>query len=77
MTKGLKSFIIVTFSILGTWIIFQVFQMLRMEEIDKDRLNIVNKYDTVVMHTFSTFYQSINQDLLHSHLRILFFVSFL
>ena len=37
---GLKSFIVITFSFLGTGIIFEVFQMLGMEEVDKDRLNI-------------------------------------
>ena len=39
---GLKSFIVVTFSFLETGIIFKVFQMLGMEEVDKDkdRLNI-------------------------------------
>ena len=37
---GLKSFIVITFSFLGTGIIFEVFQMLGMEEVDKDKLNI-------------------------------------
>ena len=37
---GPKSFIVVTFSFLRTGIIFEVFQMLRMEEVDKDRLNM-------------------------------------
>ena len=33
-TTGLKSFIVVTFSFLGTVIIFEVFEMLGMEEVD-------------------------------------------
>ena len=36
---GLNSFIVVTFSFLGTGIIYEVFQMWGMEEVDKDRLN--------------------------------------
>ena len=36
---GLKSIIVVTFSFLGIGIIFEVFQILGMEEVDKDRLN--------------------------------------
>ena len=38
---GLKSFIAITFSFLGTGIVFEVFQMLGMKEVDKDRLNIM------------------------------------
>ena len=37
---GLESFIVVTLSFLGTRIIFEVFQMLGIKEIDKGSLNI-------------------------------------
>ena len=36
----LESYIVITFSFLGTGIIFEVFQMLGMEVFDKDRMNI-------------------------------------
>ena len=38
--SGLKSFIVVRFSFLGTGIFLEVFQMLGIKEVDKDRLNI-------------------------------------
>ena len=37
---GLKSFMVVVFSFLGTGIIFDVFQMLGIVEDDKDKLKI-------------------------------------
>ena len=41
--KGFKSFIVVTFSFLGTGIIFEVFQMMGIEKVDKDRFNLREK----------------------------------
>ena len=37
---GLMSFIVVTFSCFGTGIILKVFEMLGIEDVDKDRLKM-------------------------------------
>ena len=37
---GFKSFTVISFFFLGTGINFEVFQMLGMEEVDKDRSNV-------------------------------------
>ena len=49
---GLMSFIVVTFSCFGTGIILKVFEMLGIEDVDKDRLKMWNSCDAQVFFLY-------------------------